>query len=109
MISKIETNTVNENTICLYFRVPRNSDTQKAVNRFKTFLKEEMKVLKDIPRGIIGQTQDVPEYDRTSLDNDGIVVNIVKSEHYVHVIAVMNRELKPQFNKAIEYFHATKK
>jgi len=102
-ISKTETHGITEDVISVYIRLP-TENAQKPINRFKNSLRESIGLGKDdLPKGIIGQTVDVPDYDNHSVSGDGIYLNITKSENYFHIVAVLLKKDMAEFKKAMDF------
>jgi hypothetical protein len=108
MINQIESHGISKDTVFIAIRVSKKPGFQKAVNRFRNYLKTEMKVKNGLPKGVIGKSKDSPATGIQTISGKGITVSIIHSEHYVHIITAMNKDRRPEFVEILKFFQNTK-
>jgi hypothetical protein len=97
MLCKMETHTLDRDNLTAYYRTKLDNRTQKAYNRFKNFVREEMNSI------------DVTGYGkRTFIRGDGYHITVVKSVHYLHITVTMNRRHWPDMVRAMRFFGTLK-
>lgn len=92
MIQKTESQEI-DGVISVYYRLSNIPDTKKMLGRFNNLLHEKG-IRDELPKGIIGKNPDAKPFDRKSIKSQGVNINIIKSEHYYHLIAVYKKELR---------------
>jgi len=107
MICKIESKNISDDVVSLYYRIKKSSATKKSINRFRNYLCMEMKMINELPTAIISKNSDTPDYGRVGMDKKGCIVNIISSENYVHVIAVMKKDMRNKFVEGMKHFKKT--
>lgn len=97
-ICKMESHTLDDDNVTVYYRIKLENSTQRAYNRFKNFVREVM------------ESVDVSGYgDRTFIRGDGYHITVVKSMRYLHITVTMNKRHRPDIVEAMRFFDATKK
>lgn len=97
-ICKFEAKELDSRFISLYYRILLEEGTQNAYNRFKNYLREWVGFA------------DVTGYGgRSFIRGNGYHVNVVKTSKYLHIIATMNKTIRPEFVEAMKYFDVIKK
>jgi len=95
MILKTETHSIG-NMKSLYLVIPKNKRLFKAIE----ILKKELDTTHLVPRGEI-HSEEPYKKEHIVIENDKVIVNVIITSDFIHIIATIDIEYNDKFNKII--------